>query len=71
MFHTHVESEQLDLHMKLLKQSLDEGKNVMDYIFLLKNIRLEIVKCPFEDVKEICMSSILTNGLPPSYKHLL
>ena len=71
MFDTQPESKRVDLHSKLLKQRLVEGGDVLAYISHLKNIRLEIVKCEFKDVEEIFLTSILINGLPPSYKHFL
>lgn len=44
---------------------------MLEYISHLKNIQLDIVKCGFTDVEESFMTSILINGLPPSYKHFL
>jgi len=71
MFDTQPKSKRVDLHSKLLKQRLVEGGDVLEYISRLKNIQLEIVKYGFTDVEESFMTSILINGLPPSYKHFL
>jgi len=43
----------------------------MDYISCLKNTKLEIVKCGFDDVEENFMISILIKKFPLSYEKFL
>jgi len=41
----------VDFHTKLLNQLLGKEGDVLECIFLLKNIRLGILKCGFNDVE--------------------
>jgi hypothetical protein len=70
-FDTSVASQRVDLQMKFLKQRLVDNGDVLEYISIIKNIHLEIIKGGFSKLEDSFIVSIVINGLPPSYNHFL
>jgi hypothetical protein len=57
--------------LKLLQKKLAKGGDVLEYISILKNIKLEICKVRFTKVDDSLMETIVIVGFPPYYKHIL
>jgi hypothetical protein len=71
IFDTPPASQRVDLQMKLLRQILVDGDDVLEYISRIKNIHQEIIKGGFPKLEDSFFISILINGLPPSYNHFI
>jgi hypothetical protein len=59
LFDTQPEIKRVDLQLKLLQQKLIDGGDVLEYISILKNIKLEISKVRFTKVDDSLMETIL------------
>lgn len=71
LFDTTLASQQVDLHLKLLRQRLSKDEDVLEYISRIKNIHQDIIKDRFSKFEDSFLISTLINGLSSSYKHFI
>ena len=61
----------MELHTKILKSKLEEGEDIFEYVTQIENIKKEIKEAGLKELDDDLVVSIISNGLPPSYKKIL